>query len=176
LIPIAAVASDIYKCSGGRYVAYQNYPCPEGMNQIVMADTPRPAVVVQSTSAQRNAAQEKMAGAATVTGAAASDPSSAGVRPGTAPREDRVGDGPLPFRHTTLKLGISDDEVLNMPRWGVPDRISRSKVNGVWQEEWIYASRSDAPKRLHFQNARLAAIDTDLGVAPQQFASASLRQ
>jgi len=46
----------------------------------------------------------------------------------------------------------------------------------VWQEDWIYASRTDAPKRLHFQNARLTAIDTDLAASPQQFASVSLRQ
>ncbi len=36
---------------------------------------------------------------------------------------------------------MSDDEVLNLPAWGRPSTITRSKVNRVWYEEWIYRWR-----------------------------------
>jgi hypothetical protein len=179
LLPMTAGAADIYKCSGGRYVAYQNYPCPEGMDQAVMADKPRPPTVAEvkpEIAGPKNIPTASVADDTSAISRAASDPSSATYRASMDRREAAAGDGPLPFRQTALKVGISDDEVLNMPRWGIPDRITRSKVNGVWQEDWIYASRTDSPKRLRFHNARLAAIDTELAGSPQQFASVSLRQ
>jgi hypothetical protein len=55
----------------------------------------------------------------------------------------------------------------------VPDNISRSKVNGVWHEDWIYRSRSGAAKHLHFQNTLLTAVDMDY-IPSQQYASVSM--
>jgi hypothetical protein len=185
-LSLAAEAADIYKCSGGgRYVAYQNYPCPEGLEQTLMADASRsapPAYPVSPASGAAAAGQQAGPGQ----GQVLQTPQAAQVArygretqtPETQARETQAlrnkGEGRLPFGRTILNLGMSDDEVLNLPRWGIPDRISRTKVNGVWHEDWIYA-RGDVPRHLHFQNAVLTSIDTDYAGPPQQFASASLR-
>ena len=69
---------------------------------------------------------------------------------------------------------MSDDEILNLPHWGRPDKITRSKAKHVWREEWVYASLQDGPKRLYFENAKLAAVQ-DEPAAAQQLVSLTLR-
>lgn len=60
-----------------------------------------------------------------------------------------------PWKHTTLTLGMSDDEVLNMPGWGRPARITRVRTPREWREEWVYAQALEGERRLHFANAKL---------------------
>jgi hypothetical protein len=63
-----------------------------------------------------------------------------------------------PWRRTSLALGMSDDEVLNLPGWGRPNRITRTRVSRVWHEEWTYGQRASDERSLHFANARLVDI------------------
>lgn len=77
---------------------------------------------------------------------------------------------PLPSAGTPIALGMSDLEVLNLRGWGRPGKITRSKVDGVWREEWVYASPVEGQRpMLQFSNARLTAIQTEPAEsAPQQ--------
>lgn len=152
--PLSAQGANIYKCTGGRYVAYQNYPCPDGLDQSVMSDAPR--VAVQQVPETRWPASQ----------------SQNAVPPSQMNAEMPTARPQLPFGRTALRIGVSDDEVLNMPRWGVPERITRNKVNGIWHEDWIYGARNGTPKHLHFANAVLTSIDTDYAGPPTQLASA----
>jgi hypothetical protein len=63
-----------------------------------------------------------------------------------------------PWRRTTLTLGMSDDEVLNLPGWGRPNRITRARMPRTWHEEWTYGPSAAGERRLHFANARLVDI------------------
>jgi hypothetical protein len=62
-----------------------------------------------------------------------------------------------PFSATRLFIGMTDTQVLNLPTWGRPARILRSKAGHVWREQWIYKDRSTGDERgfLYFENARL---------------------
>ena len=62
-----------------------------------------------------------------------------------------------PFFATRLLIGMTDTQVLNLPSWGRPAQIIRSKAGHVWREQWIYKDRSTGDERrfLYFENARL---------------------
>jgi hypothetical protein len=62
-----------------------------------------------------------------------------------------------PFFATRLLIGMTDTQVLNLPSWGRPARIIRSKAGHVWREQWIYRDRGTSDERtfLYFENARL---------------------
>src|SRR4030095_5751950 len=62
-----------------------------------------------------------------------------------------------PWRRT-LTLGMSDDEVLNLPGWGIPTRSIRARMPREWREEWVYARSSADERRLQFVNATLVDI------------------
>ena len=62
-----------------------------------------------------------------------------------------------PFRRV-LTIGMSDDEVLNLPGWGRPTQIIRTKVPREWREEWVYVRPSSDERHLHFVNAALVEI------------------
>ena len=55
---------------------------------------------------------------------------------------------------------MTDDEVLNLPGWGRPGKINRSKSGRAWREEWIYARSAGGEQHLVFVNATLAEINT----------------
>jgi hypothetical protein len=59
----------------------------------------------------------------------------------------------------TLALGMTDTEILNKRGWGLPARITRSKVNRSFIEEWIYISAADGQTILQFTDGKLAAIN-----------------
>ena len=73
-----------------------------------------------------------------------------------------------PWTHTTVDIGITDDEVLNMPGWGRPAQISRSRVGRGWEEVWRYGNAYSGQRELRFVNARL----TDIVDPPATLASA----
>ena len=84
---------------------------------------------------------------------------------------------PGPWRHKTLTLGMSDDEVLNMPGWGPPSRITRVRVpRGGWREEWTYDQGLVAEQRLSFANAKLVDIVVVSPEARVAEAAASTRE
>jgi hypothetical protein len=191
LFPLASQSATIYRCTRGTYIAYQNFACPSGLEQTVMDRiAPRPVAKVDSLP-QTGGAEPT---SATPGGPPLPDPAQQLIQEPQQPaREPQLRQQPrepvqpieqlpqqptrpsLAFQNKVLKLGMSDDEVLNLPRWGVPDKIVRSKGNHSYHEEWIYVSRVDAPKRLSFDNAKLTAIDTDPAPA-QQMASVYVRQ
>ena len=67
----------------------------------------------------------------------------------------------LPSGRTTLSIGMSDDEVLNLPAWGRPKKITRNKANRVWHEQWAYMSPVEGQRHLHFTNGKLTAIESE---------------
>ncbi len=84
---------------------------------------------------------------------------------------------PGPWRHRTLTLGMSDDEVLNMPGWGPPSRITRVRMpRGGWREEWTYDQGLVAEQRLSFANAKLVDIVVVSPEARVADAAASTRE
>ena len=73
----------------------------------------------------------------------------------TQPTDARL--AATPFFATRLFIGMTDTQVLNLPSWGRPAQIIRSKAGHVWREQWIYKDRSTGDERrfLYFENARL---------------------
>jgi hypothetical protein len=63
-----------------------------------------------------------------------------------------------PWQHATVEIGISDDEVLNMPGWGRPAQISRTRARFGWEEVWRYGNGYSGQRELRFVNARLTDI------------------
>jgi hypothetical protein len=63
---------------------------------------------------------------------------------------------------------MSDDEVLNLPAWGRPSTITRSRAHHVWYEEWIYRWRMGGTSRLSFANGRLVGMGTAAEAEPAQ--------
>jgi len=60
-----------------------------------------------------------------------------------------------------LAVGMTDTEVLNSRGWGRPSKITRSKANRAWFEEWTYSSGATGQRLLQFANGRLTAIHTE---------------
>jgi hypothetical protein len=72
-----------------------------------------------------------------------------------APKRD------VAFSRTSLAVGMSDDEALNLPGWGVPSHIERFREGRVYREEWTYALAGGGSRRLSFVNAKLTAMMID---------------
>jgi hypothetical protein len=121
-------AQDIFKCIDGGGTTYQSTPCASGQGETRMA-----------TGAVQPRAEVQVAA----------------LSPPAMREPSRIAG---PWRRTTLTLGMSDDEVLNLPGWGRPTRITRAKMSRVWHEEWTYGSSAAGGRRLHFANARLVDI------------------
>lgn len=146
-------AQVIHKCMDGTVVAYQSVPCGEGQPEAGVIKLPAYADPPQSDGATAPP---------TETSDSASSPPAASLRG-------------FPFR-TSIELGMTDDQVLNTPRWGPPVRISRTRMRHGWREEWRYA-RADGEHELEFVNGKLARIDaTSATVLPVQLASAAPAQ
>jgi hypothetical protein len=113
----SAFAQSVFKCMDGENIAYQSTPCPSGQSESKLMTVARAAP------------------AELLPAAPAATPKLETAVPVDASRS-RV----WPFRRT-LMLGMSDDEVLNLPGWGIPKRITRVKATHEWREEWTYAPR-----------------------------------
>jgi hypothetical protein len=141
-----AARADIYKCVDGAAVAYQSMPCAGGAQQTVMEKN-APQIAVQIADAA--AAQPREVADATTRPA----------KPAAASRAPRKSG---PWTHETLTLGMSDDEVLNLPAWGRPARVIRKRLQRGWSEEWFYATPTGGEQRLLFVNGKLV----DIGSSP----------
>ena len=66
----------------------------------------------------------------------------------------------FPYR-ASISLGMTDDQVLNIPSWGRPSRIERSGRHRGWRETWIYDRDPglEAARQLSFVDGRLTSID-----------------
>ena len=135
-------SQDIFKCVDGEVTAYQSMPCATNQTQTRVMTVARP----QDAPIPSVAVPSKVLAAVP-----------------TAQSSEKM----WPPRRT-LMLGMSDDEVLNLPGWGVPKEIVRSRASREWKEEWTYPTAA-GERKLYFVNARLvdAIVDTQ---ASQQIA------
>lgn len=150
-VPSAVLAQTpgqhIYKCIQGETIAYQSMPCDAGKTEIRLLTIAR-------------AEAEAYAPPAAIPRIAPEGPTAEAAGKLWPPRR-------------TLMLGMSDDEVLNLAGWGVPQHIARTKAARQWREEWTYAT-SAGDRRLYFVNARLvdAIVDGDARQAMAQVETA----
>jgi hypothetical protein len=144
MLPLAADAQ-VHKCVANESIVYRDTPCNDGQAPVVA----RQKIPAPSERAVRVESQPR------------ADSDSA---PLAMPERSIV----LPAPGTAISLGMTDLEVLNLRGWGPPSKIARSKVDGVWREQWTYksAARGLQPV-LQFVNARLAAIEAEPGASPQ---------
>jgi hypothetical protein len=138
--PLAGHAQAIHKCLAPDGVAYQSMPCAPGAGDVVIASLGS----VRAESASR--AQAPVAA------------------PARREREANSANSKRVFWRTSIAIGMSDDEVLNLPAWGRPSAITRSKANRVWYEEWSYRWRMGGASRLSFANGRLTGVETAAAV------------
>jgi hypothetical protein len=151
----AAPAQEIHKCLADDSVAYQSAPCGDGQVEARLPKLPDYADPAQRDGASGPAFDSS---AAPVPDSADSAPTQAHVPASQAA---------FPFR-TSIALGMTDDQVLNIPAWGRPSRITRTGRSRGWHEAWTYA-RGDDVRELDFVNGKLAHIDTETA-APAQLA------
>jgi hypothetical protein len=147
--PLAGYAQAIHKCLAPEGIAYQSVPCASGAGDVVIASL----------------------GSAHAEPARAESPAALPARREPGASSKRV------FWRTSIAVGMSDDEVLNLPTWGRPSTINRSKSNRIWSEEWIYRWRLGGTSRLSFANGRLTAVETAAAAAepPETQVSFTLR-
>ena len=147
-VATGANAADIHKCATPTGIAYQGLPCsgpelPSQLAAVSMAPSTPPS------EAAGTAASDEPARGAPVCGA----------RP-AAPRR-------LPWRQATICIGMTDDEVLNLPGWGRPATIARTRAPREWREDWTYDAGLSGPRQLHFVNGKLAAVEREFLEAPR---------
>jgi hypothetical protein len=145
LVPLAGSAQEIHKCVSAEGITYQGQPC-DGRQAIASIAPVNSAQMVRIADAQTT-------------------PECA-PRPRAPPR--------LPWRQATICIGMTDDEVLNLPGWGRPDRIVRTRERRLWHEDWTYDAPLAARRFLHFVNGTLAGVGTEPVVDVSKGALASL--
>jgi hypothetical protein len=144
----AHAGEPVYKCATEDGIVYQGTPCGGVATVALQARVSMPSSSVGVSSRQGASLQ----------------PVACGGRPAAKVR--------ALWRRTALCLGITDDEVLNLPGWGRPAAIERARVREGWREAWSYASPGGGAKRLSFLNGQLqnveeTAIDAIDGAAVQ---------
>lgn len=126
-----SVHADIYKCVTHYVVTYQDKPCPAADEETL--------VVASLRQDERPPAAE---------------PAAIIVAPEPAPQPTIPNAPPAP----ELTLGMLDTQVLNMPGWGRPAKITRARGRDAWRERWTYESPQSGERQLQFANGRLVAI------------------
>jgi hypothetical protein len=61
---------------------------------------------------------------------------------------------------------MTDDEVLNLPGWGRPAKIVRTRAPREWREQWFYDTRFASPRQLFFVNGTLATVEREFAETP----------
>lgn len=133
--PVATLAQAIHKCTAEDKTAYQSMPCAVGATDRIVVASRGPLADPLPVAARNRV------------------PAAAGA-PTLGNEVRRV------FQRTSIALGMTDDEVLNLASWGRPSAITRSRSNRIWHEEWVYRWRSGGMSRLSFANGRLAEMQT----------------
>ena len=163
---LPAAHAQVHKCIAADSIVYRDTPCADGERALVLPVKPVNARAEPGNSNSFNSVHGSRTDATRI--------QAPGYRPGAAtPQVDATLQAGwrsiLPAAGTPISLGMSDLEVLNLRGWGRPSKITRSKANGVWREEWLYTTRGDGPRQLlQFTNARLAAIETEPADTAQQ--------
>jgi len=150
-----AQAQEIHKCVGPDSITYQNVPCLSGQQEQVFA------------SNARNQSRQEQAPASAARNERARDAYA------SRSREANRYAG-TPFAATTLFIGTTDTQVLNLPGWGRPAQILRSKASQGWREQWIYKDAAEEWRFLYFENGRL--VTRDEATAPAMQARISSEQ
>jgi len=150
-----AQAQEIHKCAGQDGISYQNIPCASGRQEQVFA-----------SNARNESRQEQAPASATRN-------ENARVAYSARSREANHYAG-TPFAATTLFIGMTDTQVLNLPSWGRPAQILRSKARQGWREEWVYKNQTDEWHMLYFENGRL--VTREEAPAPSMQARISSEQ
>jgi hypothetical protein len=127
----AGAASEIFKCVEAGATSYQSTPCARAQDAV-------PLKIATATASAREPREVPTSVSAPV----------------SVSRSGKRG----PWTHTSIEVGMSDDEVLNMPGWGRPARISRARLAAGWEEVWRYGNSYSGERELRFLNARLADI------------------
>ncbi len=128
-VPFGAQAT-IYKCTQDTMVVYQDTPCERAAKSQLIVASLHPAPAISRF-----------------------EPNTASI---PDPRPDPGARG-VP-QAPGLSLGMLDTEVLNLRGWGRPAKITRSRANRTWHEEWTYFSPPDGPRQLQFTNGKLAGV------------------
>ena len=133
-----ALAQSIHKCvAQGSSTTYQSAPCEAGQIEAGRFPLYRPDPANGTPPIPENAPDPAM---------------------GDPPRSPPG----LPFGQTAIALGMTDDEVLNIPQWGPPTRIERTRARHLFREVWTYQERSAGERQLAFTNGRLTRVDAGL--------------
>ena len=132
LLPLLGHAQEIHKCVSADGITYQGVPCPG-------SEAPAPLTAAGATQTTRAYGSGELP--------------DCGPRPRSPPR--------LPWRQATICTGMTDDEVLNLPGWGRPARIVRTREPRHWHEDWTYEARVDGRRHLHFVNGKLVGVDNE---------------
>jgi len=134
-------AGEVRKCATPTGIAYQDVPCA-GVELPAGATLAAQAPVSMRVNA----------------------PPSAGTR--TPPGCDAIAQREpthTPWRHAAICIGMTDDEVLNLPGWGRPASINRTRAAREWREEWFYdATRAAGARQLFFVNGKLDAVESNV--------------
>jgi hypothetical protein len=138
-----AVAGDIYRCAVPEGIAYQDAPCAHPQDGMRI-DAVRSASTLGNGSRSDSAALPARPWSA--------DIPACSVRIASRAR--------TLWRRTTLCIGMTDDEVLNLKGWGRPTKIVRTRIPREWREEWTYETATAPPRALHFVNGALALVVT----------------
>lgn len=144
-------AQDIRKCVDHGVVGYQNAPCGAGQVDAGLVKLPDYADPPQRDPATAPAEESGVA--------TPGDDDSVARAPLVPPP---VSQAAFPYR-TSIALGMTDDQVLNMPQWGRPTHIERTGRHRGWRETWTY-TRPTELRTLTFVEGRLANIDVDTPV------------
>ena len=129
LVPLLGSAQEIHKCVSADGITYQGHPCDgRDATASLPAGNTSPTIRVSSVQPTPECAP----------------------RPRAPPR--------LPWRQATICIGMTDDEVLNLPGWGRPDKIVRTREQ----------------RFLRFVNGKLAGVDTEPTVEVSNSSLASL--
>jgi hypothetical protein len=149
LVALAATAQaqDIRKCVEHGVIGYQNAPCAAGQVDAGLVKLPDYA-----DPPQRDGASAPANDTFAPMPADRADAPAGIVIPPSA-------QAAFPFR-TSIALGMTDDQVLNIPAWGRPTSIERTGRHRGWHEEWTYA-RPGSLRTLSFVDGRLANIEIE---------------
>jgi len=123
----------IHKCVAQGSTSYQGAPCDAGSIEAATFPMVRP-----DTSGTQPPVSER-------------DVDTGGADEPRSPR--------LPFGRTAIALGMTDDEILNIPQWGPPASIQRTRGRHLFREIWTYRARADGERQLAFTNGRLTSVD-----------------